>query len=278
MPPMPPVPVQVSQKDLPRALAVLVLGYAAVSWLVLQLDGYFAADEQDENFSFPKVGAFVALYTVMMAISRFYEHGTYILYELLWACNASLVLVVMALYFSKPFLVGVAMVTVSGDQLLWYIDTLSFILNGKFITGAMKYLTYLENRSFSKTFFATHHLWFLPVCLYITTGHGGMHGSSFIGSCTLTTFLAAFCRALTPFEVRVPGSEHVIYLNVNGGYAFWKDINIPLLHVLDHHHPMLYLPYLAIVGNFVANGFPHMLVLGVALGLQFNPLLEGITH
>ncbi|KAF4030973.1 hypothetical protein GN244_ATG17216 [Phytophthora infestans] len=278
MPLMPPVPVQVSQKDLPRALAVLVLGYAAVSWLVLQLDGYFAADEQDENFSFPKVGAFVALYTVMMAISRFYEHGTYILYELLWACNASLVLVVMALYFSKPFLVGVAMVTVSGDQLLWYIDTLSFILNGKFITGAMKYLTYPENRSFSKTFFATHHLWFLPVCLYITTGHGGMHGSSFIGSCTLTTFLAAFCRALTPFEVRVPGSEHVIYLNVNGGYAFWKDINIPLLHVLDYHHPMLYLPYLAIVGNFVANGFPHMLVLGVALGLQFNPLLEGITH
>lgn len=119
---------------------------------------------------------------------------------------------------------------------------------------------------------------FYRVCKQITTGHGGMHGSSFVGSIILTTFLAAYCRAFTPFEVRVPGSDHVIYLNVNGGYEFWKDIKIPLLHLLDHQHPALYLPYLAIVGNLVANGFPHMLVLGVALGLQFNPLLEGITH
>ncbi|KAL4158228.1 hypothetical protein PRNP1_004007 [Phytophthora ramorum] len=269
---------KVSQKDLPRVLAVLVVGYAVVSWLALQMDDYFAAEDQDDSMNFPKMGAFVALYTVMLTLSRFYEHGTYVLYEMLWACNVSLVLVVMALYFSKPFLVGVAMVTVSGDQLLWYIDSLSFILNGKFITGAMNYLTYPENRSFSKTFFATHHLWFLPVCLYITTGHGGMHGSSFVGSAILTTFLAAFCRAFTPFEVRVLGSDHVIYLNVNGGYEFWKDIDIPLLHLLDHQHPALYIPYLAIVGNLVANGFPHMLVLGIALGLQFNPLLEGITH
>ena len=105
-----------------------------------------------------------------------------------------------------------------------------------------------------------------------------MHYSSFIGSCILTSFLAAFCRAFTPFQVRVPGSEHVIYLNVNGSYAFWKDIDVPLLHVLDHRHPALYIPFLAIVGNLVANGLPHMLVLGISLGLQFSPLLEGITH
>uniref|UniRef100_M4B2E1 Uncharacterized protein n=1 Tax=Hyaloperonospora arabidopsidis (strain Emoy2) TaxID=559515 RepID=M4B2E1_HYAAE len=112
----------------------------------------------------------------------------------------------------------------------------------------------------------------------ITNGHGGMHNSSFVASCILTSFLAAFCRAFTPFEVRVPGSEHVIYLNVNGSYAFWKDIDIPLLHLLDHYHPVLYIPYLAIVGNLAANGFPHMLVLGISLGLQHSPLLKGITH
>ncbi|GMF21665.1 unnamed protein product [Phytophthora fragariaefolia] len=175
--PTPPVPVQVSQKDLPRVLAILVLGYAAVSWLALWMDDYFAADEQDETFSFP------------------------------------------------------------------------FVLSSQNDVGGG-----------------------------ITTGHGGMHGSSFAGSAILTSFLAAYSRAFTPFEVRVPGDEHVIYLNVNGGYEFWKDIDIPLLHLLDHHHPALYLPFLAIVGNLVANGFPHMLILGIALGLQFNPLLEGITH
>ncbi|CAH0481725.1 unnamed protein product [Peronospora belbahrii] len=276
--PSPPLPVQITQKDLPRIFAILVLGYVAVMLLVLQLDHYFAADDQKESFNFPKVMVFVGLYVFMMVISRFYEHGTYVLYEMLWACNVSLVLVFMALLFSKPFLVGIAMVTVSGDHLLWYIDTLSFVLHGKFVTGAMKYLTYPENRSFSKTFFATHHLWFLPVCFYITAAHNGMHSSSFVGSCILTSFLAAFCRAFTPFTVQVPGNEHIIYLNVNGGYAFWKDINIPLLHLVNHHHPALYIPFLAIVGNLVANGFPHILVLGISLGLQHSPILEGITH
>ncbi|KAI9912311.1 hypothetical protein PsorP6_005152 [Peronosclerospora sorghi] len=282
--PTPPLPVFVSQKEFLRVFATLLFGYAAVLCLMLWLDGYFAANEQDGSFIFPKVAMSLALYTTMLAISRFYEHGTYVLYELLWACNVSLVLVVVAIYFSKPYLVGVAMVTVSGDQLLWYIDTLSFILNGNFVAGVMKYLTYPENRTFSKRFFASHHLWFLPLCLYlitptqITSGHGGMHGSSFVGSCILTTFLAAFCRAFTPFQIRVPDCEYIIYLNVNGSYEFWKDIDIPLLHLLDHHHPALYIPYLAIVGNLVANGVPHLLVLGASLGLQFNPLLKGITH
>ncbi|CAI5712260.1 unnamed protein product [Peronospora destructor] len=276
--PSSPVPVQISQKDLPRVIAIVVFGFVAVSLLALRLNNFFAADGHNESFSFPKVKMFIGLYTMMLVFSRFYEHGTYVLYEMLWGCNVSLVLAIMALSLSNPFLVGVAMVTVSGDHLLWYIDTLSFVLTGKFITGAMKYLTYPENRSFSKTFFATHHWWFLPVCFYTTTAHGGMHGSSFMGSCVLTSFLAAYCRAFTPFEVRVPGSESILYLNVNGGYAFWRDIDIPLLHLLDHHHPALYIPFLSIVGNLVANGFPHILILGISLGFQHNPLLEGITH
>ncbi|CEG43884.1 uncharacterized protein PHALS_14170 [Plasmopara halstedii] len=276
--PLPPAPVQVSRKDLPRVLAIMVSGYITALWLMLQTDNYFAANDEIQNFSFHKVKAFVALYTVMMAICRYYQHGTYVLFEMLWACNVSLVLVIMALDLHKPFLVSVAMATVSGDHLLWYIDTCSFVLSGKLNTGVMKYLTYPENRSFSKTFFATHHLWFLPMCLYITCGHGGMHGSSFVGSIILTTFLAAFCRAFTPFQVCTPENGHVVYLNVNGAYEFWKDIKIPLLHLFDHHPPAVYIPFLAVVGNLVANGLPHMLVLGIALGLQFNPLLEGITH
>lgn len=59
------------------------------------------------------------------------------------------------------------MVTVSGDQLLWYIDVVSLLLTRKFAVGVVKYLTYPENRSFSKQFFATHHLWFLPLCLWV---------------------------------------------------------------------------------------------------------------
>lgn len=166
------------------------------------------------------------------------------------------------------------MVTVSGDQLLWYIDVVSLVLSRKFAAGVMKYLTYPENRSFSKQFFASHHLWFLPLCLWVTTGHGGMHGSSYGGSCVLTTFLAVYCRAFSPFEVKLRGDDHIIYLNVNGGYEFWKDVDIPVLHLLNHRHPLVYLPYLAVSGNLIANGVPHILVMGIALGLNFNPLLQ----
>lgn len=101
-----------------------------------------------------------------------------------------------------------------------------------------------------------------------------MHGSSYAGSCILTTFLAAYCRAFSPFEAKLRGDDHIIYLNVNGAYEFWKDVNIPVLHVLNHRHPLLYLPYLAVAGNLIANGIPHILIMGVALGLNFNPLLQ----
>ncbi|TYZ68130.1 hypothetical protein PybrP1_000930 [[Pythium] brassicae (nom. inval.)] len=226
----PPLPVLVDERSLPRVLTVVAVGTLVVTWLALQLDAYFAADEHHPAFLFPCA---------------------------LWGCNIAVLLVIMAVFLSKPFLVGVAMAIVSGDQLLWYIDILSYLLTRKFLAGAVKYLTYPENRTFSKTFFASHHIWFLPLCFWLTFKFDGMHPSSFAASCCVTTFLAVFCRAFTPFEAKVPGSEHIVYLNVNGAFEFWKDIDIGVLHVLDHRHPLLYLPYLAVAGNLIANGAPH---------------------
>ncbi|KAJ0409071.1 hypothetical protein P43SY_002205 [Pythium insidiosum] len=149
-------------------------------------------------------------------------------------------------------------------RLCWYVDIAAYLIIRKFPVGAVTYLTYPENRSFSKTFFASHHLWFLPLCLWITKDHGGMHVLSFAGSCALTAFLASYSRLVTPFQVKVRGDEHIIYMNINGAFEFWKDIHIPVLHVLDHRSPLLYLPYLAIVGNLVANGVPHLVLLGIS--------------
>lgn len=108
----------------------------------------------------------------------------------------------------------------------------------------------------------------------LTIQFNGMHPSSFPASCLVTAFLAAFCRACTPFEAKVPGSDHIIYLNVNGAFEFWKDIEIGVLHALDHRHPLLYLPYLTVAGNLIANGAPHILLMGISLTLQHHPLLQ----
>lgn len=102
-----------------------------------------------------------------------------------------------------------------------------------------------------------------------------MHPSSFAASCVVTTFVSAYCRMFTPFEAKVRGSDHIIYLNINGAFEFWKDIDIGVLHVLDHRHPLLYLPYLAVAGNLIANGIPHIVLMGISLTLQFHPLLQG---
>lgn len=43
-----------------------------------------------------------------MGVYCAWRTGTYILYEALWGCNIAIVLVIMAVFMSKPFLVGVA--------------------------------------------------------------------------------------------------------------------------------------------------------------------------
>ncbi|GLE00361.1 hypothetical protein PINS_up009118 [Pythium insidiosum] len=262
--PLPPLPVVIAGADLPRVLCVVTIGLALAIALALYLDSFIASDAQTTAFSYPSVGCFLIAYKLLLVLSRFHGHGTYILYEMLWGCNVAINLVIVAVFLSKPFLVGVAMAIVSGDQLCWYIDIAAYLVIGKFPIGAVTYLTYPENRSFSKTFFASHHLWFLPLCLYITKDYGGMHVLSFAGSCALTAFLASYSRLVTPFQVKVPGQEHIIYMNINGAFEFWKDIHIPVLHLLDHRSPLLYLPYLSIVGNLVANGVPHLVLLGIS--------------
>lgn len=73
---------------------------------------------------------------------------------------------------------------------------------------------------------------------------------------------------VSPFQVKVPGEEHIVYMNVNGAFEFWKDVKIPVLHVLNHRHPALYLPYLSIVGNLVANGVPHLVLLAISTAVS----------
>jgi hypothetical protein len=63
------------------------------------------------------------------------------------------------------------MAIVSGDQICWYVDFIAYFITGTFPVGAVKYLTYPENRSFSKRFFASHHIWFLPLCLKVWKHH-----------------------------------------------------------------------------------------------------------
>lgn len=64
----PPLPVFVTEADLPRVIAVVVFGTLAASWLALQLDAYFAADGRHDDFYFPYERT-VALEALSMAMA-----------------------------------------------------------------------------------------------------------------------------------------------------------------------------------------------------------------
>ena len=100
-----------------------------------------------------------------------------------------------------------------------------------------------------------HHLWFLPLCLWVSTfaytykssfagrhfiisslysllslstpqavsgGGGGMRLFSFVTSSIFTTSLAIYCRIFTPFSTYCEMKKKDIYMNINGCYEFWK--------------------------------------------------------
>lgn len=62
----PPPPVLVDERSLPRVLVVVTVGTLLVAMLALQLDVFYAADEQYTNFLFPCVDRFP-----LRAIARF---------------------------------------------------------------------------------------------------------------------------------------------------------------------------------------------------------------
>lgn len=75
-----------------------------------------------------------------MIATRFIEGGAHALYETLWACNQCILLAGIGCLVADAFLIRVALVVVSVDQLLWFVDLGGFIVKRKFIVGVAKYI------------------------------------------------------------------------------------------------------------------------------------------
>jgi hypothetical protein len=240
-----------------------------------------------------RLAALVLAYYACTVAARLRECGSYILFEMLWGCNVSMLQACLGVFVDSPLLVGSAVTTVAIDQMCWYVDLLGYPLTGgKFIVGVTKYLIKPET-GWARIYTSLHHLWFMPAFMWSLRNHGGVRKGSWTISCAVTAFLAVYCRALTPTDWVVaaaagskPGSgsgigsgigraagagagvggigglllsEAVsIPLNVNCAHWFWPDIEIPFLHAFNDRHPLLYMPYLVFVCNVVLNGPPYV--------------------
>jgi hypothetical protein len=195
---------------------------------------------------------FLISYTVIMVTMRFIECGSYILYETPWCCNLAMILCSLGILLNNNLLIAASFVGISMDQLMWYVDCIGYLIIGKFPVGAAKYLIWPQT-SFTKKITCTHHLWFLPLNLYLLQFQ--FPDNSFILGCLFTALATCSCRFLTPFEILDPVDPNVVhYLNINCGYQFWRDVKIKFLHKGNHLPWFLWLPSFVVWGNLLLNG------------------------
>ena len=245
---------------------IMLLGITYSCGLAMLLDLIWGTSSKTVWPLSPLCGFALGSYTATLIVTRYQHHGGYSFYETLWGCNMSLIFTTISLWSQRPFLMMMSMCIVSGDQLCWYLDIFFYLFLGKCPIGVMRYLTYPENQSWPKRIFASHHLWFLPFCIYhvsLLEVHDRMPWTAFVASCLVTSLLVVFCRYATPYEIHFPG-QRAIYLNINGAYAFWRDVPIPFLHAFDDAPMYVYLAYLCTVGNFCVNGLPSLFIRYIA--------------
>jgi len=140
-------------------------------------------------------------------------------YEMLWGCNIALVVVAIALQTGRPRLASAAGISVSVDQVLWWVDVATAlatkaVLGGQAVwpIGVAKYMSWPET-TWPRKLSSSHHLWFLPLVMF-TAGipsappcaPGALQlfarlGGEFALSLVLMACAAAAARCLTPFRM-----------------------------------------------------------------------------
>ena len=169
-----------------------------------------------------------------------------IVYEGTWLCNSTLYMATVGLCSDRHILVLSYVVTVSIDQVLWYVDLTGWVLSGfkKFPVGVAKYLTWPET-SWATRITCTHHLWTIPLLIYACGGIPyPIH--TFILSTFVMILNVSMSRWLTPFVLEARNKttndkhEVVKYLNVNLSHEVWKDITFDSLQI-KHDNPPTYL-------------------------------------
>lgn len=173
-------------------------------------------------------------YTAILFISRFLaERNIYLdqitVYDMFWQCNVSLVLASIGALLGKKDIVSAAVVSVSLDQTLWWVDIFTYILTKKFRVGVAKYLIWPET-SWIKILTSSHHLWFIPACVYL---NDGLTYSSIVMSIVIVAYMGAFSRICIPFEIE--HEDKLRYMNTNCSYECWKDVKIGFLHIADRN-------------------------------------------
>lgn len=205
----------------------------------------------DPGYYHPIIGSFLLGYFLVLVVSRVLENGSWILLEILWCCNIAIFCAAVAMFIGRPRIVGCVCIGVICDQACWYVDLIIFVVTGQTPIGVVKYLWHPRIK-FARKMTSAHHLWFVPVCLY--TMGGTFPCYSWLLSCVFTSTSTLYARFATPCSMIDPATGKEERLNVNMAYGFWDDVKVPFLHKCDNSPLLVYLTFMLVVFNPIANG------------------------
>ena len=190
------------------------------------------------------VSGFLMIYFLSLCLYRHFLNTTKpieqkaLMYEHTWLCNQTLIISAICLRTDRDLLAMAYLITVSIDQIMWYVDIIGFILFRTFPVGVVKYLTW-PGTSFATRLTCTHHVWTIPLVMYACHG---IHVAAYPLSAVVMTVSVLLSRFLTPFTIQYFQNDERCekYLNINLSHELWKDITFSWLQI-QKDDPPLYL-------------------------------------
>lgn len=183
------------------------------------------------------ISVFLAIYFLSLCVYRLGLNNDNpieqkaVIYEMTWLCNQTLIMAAICITTGREVLAMAYVITVSIDQILWYVDLFGYLWFGTFPVGVAKYLTW-ENTTLASRVTCTHHIWTIPLVIYACCG---IKATAFPLSAVVMTLNVILSRFFTPFTIQYKNvyerKSCEKYLNVNLSHELWRDITFSWLQI-----------------------------------------------
>eukprot|EP00128_Syssomonas_multiformis_P017930 Colp12_sorted_trinity150504_noHs@11131 len=230
-------------------LVVLLLACIKLGLQAEEFEGIHVKEWYHSDFA-PFAGYCMFAHFFILVVSRSLNRGIAGFYDGFWACNFSLLLCGAGIFLRSPMIVGTTLALLAFEHLTFFIDLCCYFTMSKFPIGSAAYLMW-PSTPWHEWLTTSHHLWFIPFCFGVLYRSGGLYMSCWVLSCVVSTGLMLLGRYTIPRVIRYKGAE--LYLNINMGHEFTKDIPVAFLHWFDKHRGPVYMPWILFVGNVVVN-------------------------
>lgn len=178
---------------------------------------------------------------------RVYLRGLAGLYDILWACNACMLLTGVGMIWGSRRLVAACLLTIFLDHVVWATEVVLMLTAGYSPGGPAAYLVWPETTAVELVT-TVHHVFYVPLTLFVLYRSEGIGWRDFAHSVGMCFLLSAAGRYLAPLSVALPNGQDY-YLNINMGHEMFKDVPIAWLHTLNQASGLLYLVALVVMGN-----------------------------